>query len=292
MALTRIARSDFVQLSRLRMHVLDWPGAPAGAAAPAGVAEPPVVLLHPNRTNARVWDFVVEHSTLPNRWLAPDQRGHGLSEYPAAGYQLDDYVTDTVELLDALGVPEAHFLAAATGGNIALLLASQYPERVRTLTVVDPGLSLDPEISHKVRDQMKAEFRFPSLADARAKMPFSAHWSEEMKEHYARHSFAPVGGGDRADGDEVEWRYFIPGVIETEAALEPDMWHRIHVRCPLLAIRGAESRVFDETRMARLAEIVPGCRTLAIEADHRVSQDNPQALAAALDAFIRAPGGA
>ena len=31
-------------------------------------AEPPIVLLHPNRTNARVWDFVVERSTLTNRW--------------------------------------------------------------------------------------------------------------------------------------------------------------------------------------------------------------------------------
>ena len=285
MPLTKIARSGRVQLTRLTLHHLDWPAATAEAAA-----EPPIVLLHPNRTNARVWDYVVEHSTLPNRWLAPDQRGHGRSDYPESGYQLDDYVTDLVELLDALGVARAHFLAAATGGNIALLVAAQHPERVASLTVVDPGLSLDPAISHAVRDQMTLEFRFPSLAEARALMPFSAHWSEEMKEHYARHSFAPVGGGDRADGDEVEWRYFIPGVIETEAALEPDMWHRIHVCCPLLAIRGAESKVFDETRMARLKAIVPACETLAIAADHRVSQDNPQALAAAVDDFIRRSG--
>lgn len=283
MALTKIARSECVQLSRLSLHYLDWP-----AATPAGAAEPPVVLLHPNRTNARVWDFVVERSTLPNRFIAPDQRGHGRSDYPETGYQLDDYVTDMVELLDALGIAEAHFLAAATGGNIALLLASAHPQRVRTLTVVDPGLSLDPAISHAVRDQMKLEFRFATLADARSRMPFSAHWSDEMKEHYARHSFRPLDPA--APEGEVEWRYFIPGVIETEAALEHDMWDRIHVRCPLFAIRGAESKVFDETRMARLCEVVPGTRTLAIEADHRVSQDNPEALAAAVDAFIREAG--
>jgi len=285
MPLTKIARSGRVQLTRLTLHHLDWPAATAEAAA-----EPPIILLHPNRTNARVWDFVVEHSTLPNRWLAPDQRGHGRSDYPESGYQLDDYVTDLVELLDALGVARAHFLAAATGGNIALLVAAQHPERVASLTVVDPGLSLDPAISHAVRDQMKLEFRFPSLAEARARMPFSAHWSEELKEHYARYSFRAVDGPDTGvapDEGEVEWRYFIPGVIETEAALEHDMWDRIDVRCPLLAIRGAESMVFDETRMARLKAIVPACETLAIAADHRVSQDNPQALAAAVDDFIR-----
>ena len=278
MPLTKIARSECVGLPRVQMHYLDWP------AAPAGAAEPPIVLLHPNRTNARVWDFVVERSTLPNRWLAPDQRGHGLSSVPESGYQLDDYVVDTIDLLDALGVAEAHFVAAATGGNIALLIASQHPDRVRTLTVVDPGLSLDPQISHKVRDQMAFEFRFPTLAEARAKMPFSDHWSDEMKHHYARYSFKPL---DPAQPEgEVEWRYHIPGVIETEAALEHDMWDSIHVRCPLLAIRGAESAVFDRTRMARLAEIVPGTRCMDIEADHRVSQDNPEALAAAIDAFI------
>ena len=102
MPLAKIARSGRVQLTRLTLHHLDWPAATAEAAA-----EPPIVLLHPNRTNARVWDYVVEHSTLPNRWLAPDQRGHGRSDYPESGYQLDDYVTDLVELLDALGVARA-----------------------------------------------------------------------------------------------------------------------------------------------------------------------------------------
>ncbi|MGI9657772.1 MAG: alpha/beta fold hydrolase, partial [Gaiellaceae bacterium] len=65
--ITKPAASREVDLASIRLHVLDWDG-----------AEPPILLLHPNRTNARVWDFVVEHSTLPNRFIAPDQRGHGL----------------------------------------------------------------------------------------------------------------------------------------------------------------------------------------------------------------------
>lgn len=279
MPLTRLPEARHVEVPGVRLHVLDWP-----ARTPAGAAEPPVLLLHPNRTNARVWDFVVERSTLPNRFLAADARGHGLSGVPASGYQLDDYAADTLALLDTLGVGQAHLVGAATGGNVALLVASAHPGRVRSLTVIDPGLSLDPGISARVRAQMQHEFRFPSLAEARARMPFSARWSDEMKEHYARHSFAPVDPA--APEGEVEWRYHVPGVIETEEALEHDMWESIAVRCPLLAVRGASSHVFDEARMARLAALVPGCRTLAIDADHRVSQDDPAALAAAVDAFV------
>lgn len=253
------------------MHALDWSG-----------AAPPVVLLHPNRTNARVWDFVVEHSALPNRFIAPDQRGHGLSDYPASGYRYEDYLADTCALLDALDAPRVHLVGAATGGNLALLLASRWPERVARLVVVDPGLSLDPALSARVREQMVREFRFPSLPAARAAMPFSTHWSEAMKDHFSAHSFSR-----NADGS-VQWRYHPPGVVETEHLLETPIWDEIRVRQPTLIIRGANSGVFPATNMERLAKLIPGARTVAIEADHRVSQDNPLALAQAIDAFIGA----
>jgi pimeloyl-ACP methyl ester carboxylesterase len=60
------------------------------------------------------------------------------------------------------------------------------------------------------------------------------------------------------------------------------------VRCPTLIIRGAHSAVFPPHNLERLASLIPGAHTMAIDADHRVSQDNPRALATALDAFIGA----
>lgn len=265
----RPAHSRFVQVAALRMHTLDWPG-----------VDLPIVLLHPNRTNARVWDFVVEHSALPNRFIAPDQRGHGLSDYPASGYRYDDYLADTCALLDALGAPRVHLVGAATGGNLALLLASRWPQRVARLVVIDPGLSLDPALSARVREQMVREFRFPSLSAARAAMPFSARWSDAMKDHFSRHSFS-------ADADgSVQWRYHPPGVVETEHMLETPIWDEVRVSHRTLIIRGAHSSVFPPHNMQRLADMIPGARSMAIDADHRVSQDNPRALAAAIDAFI------
>ncbi len=268
-AFKRPAQSLRVTANRLGLHLLDWAG-----------TSPPVVLLHPNRTNARVWDFVVEHSTLAHRFLAPDARGHGLSDYPDQGYGYDDYLDDLRACFDALDLGPVHLVGAATGGNLALLLASQDPARVLSLTVVDPGVALDPAIGHAVREQMVREFRFASLDEARARMPFSDHWSEAMKDHYSRHSFRPL-----ADGG-VEWRYFPPGVVATEAMLETPIWDRLAVRCPTLVLRGTRSAVFPRAAMDRLCAAIPGSRSAEIEADHRVSQDNPQALAALLDGFI------
>lgn len=268
-ALTKIAASREADLAAIRLHYLEWDG-----------DEPPVLLLHPNRTNARVWDFVVEYSSLPNAFLAPDQRGHGLSDYPDDGYLYEDYIADILGLLDELGLARVHLVGAATGGNIALLLASDHGGRVESLTVIDPGLSLDPSINERVQAQIRNEHQFASLAEASSRMPFSDRWSDEMKEHYASHSFAIDEDG------RATWRYHVPGVAATEHMLEAPIWDRLTVSCPTLAIRGASSEVFPEHNLKRLCEAIPQAITAEIDADHRVSQDNPSALAAALDAFI------
>jgi len=252
------------------MHYLDWPG-----------EVPAVVLLHPNRTNARVWDFVVDASRRATRFIAPDQRGHGLSEYPEQGYELDDYVEDTIELFDALKLEKVVLVGAATGGNIALLIGSRVPERVAALVCADAGLSLDPSINARVQKEIKHAFRFPNLATAKAQMPFSALWSPAMRDHYARYSFKELPSG------EVEWRYHVPGASHTEHRLEEDMWHRITVRCPTLILRGDRSAVFPPKNAAKLQGLIPGSETGEVaDCDHRISQDQPQAFAARIDDFL------
>ncbi|MBL8376481.1 MAG: alpha/beta hydrolase [Burkholderiales bacterium] len=267
----RPAQSRRRPLPGLNAHLLDWPG-----------DAPPVVLLHPNRTNARVWDFMVDASRLANRFLAPDARGHGLSDYPETGYGYEDYLADLRALLMAEGLARVHLVGAATGGNLALLLASQAPELVASLTVVDPGVSLDPQLSARVREQMVREFRFDSLAEARSRMPFSHLWSEAMKNHYSRHSFV-----EEADG-RFAWRYHPPGAVATEHLLETPIWDRIRVTCPTLIVRGSASEVFPRANMQRLAALIPAAQCAEVQADHRVPQDNPAALAALLDDFIGA----
>ena len=258
-------------LPRLRVSYLDWPG-----------EGPPIVLMHPNRTNARVWDFVVEESTLRNRFIAPDARGHGLSDYPERGYVLQEYVLDFIEFLDALQIDQVVLVGAATGGNIALLIATQYASRIAGLVVADPGLSLDKKISSDVKEEIVKNFRFSDFETAKAAMPFSALWSGDMKDHYAAHGFK------RLDSGEVEWRYYPEGAQYTEGLLEDDMWGDINVTCPALMMRGSASHVFPAHNMKRLQEMIPTSEAHNIDdCDHRISQDQPALMASLIDDFIK-----
>jgi pimeloyl-ACP methyl ester carboxylesterase len=51
-------------------------------------------------------------------------------------YTIDDMVKDGVALLDKLHIDKAHIVGKSMGGVIAQLIASRYPERVHSLTVM------------------------------------------------------------------------------------------------------------------------------------------------------------
>lgn len=51
-------------------------------------------------------------------------------------YTLNDMARDTVGLMDALGISEAHIVGASMGGMIAQIVAIEHPERVKSLTSI------------------------------------------------------------------------------------------------------------------------------------------------------------
>jgi pimeloyl-ACP methyl ester carboxylesterase len=57
-------------------------------------------------------------------------------DHSAAPYALADLATDTVGLLDAVGLESVHLVGASMGGMIAQLVAIDHPDRVRSLTSI------------------------------------------------------------------------------------------------------------------------------------------------------------
>lgn len=64
------------------------------------------------------------------------RRGYSESSGPAGGF--DAQVADAVALLDHLGVDGAHVVGHSEGAMIGLALAAAHPERVRSLSLLEP----------------------------------------------------------------------------------------------------------------------------------------------------------
>ena len=80
------------------------------------------------------------------RVLRYDYYGRGYSDRPALRYDLATYDRQLTELLDTLGIREPVDLAGVSmGGAIAASFADAHPDRVRTITLVDPAIGISGE---------------------------------------------------------------------------------------------------------------------------------------------------
>jgi pimeloyl-ACP methyl ester carboxylesterase len=86
------------------------------------------------------------------RVLRYDYFGRGFSDRPKLRYDLATYDRQLTELLDTLGIRRPLDVAGISmGGVIAANFADRHTERVRSLTLVDPGIGLMPDTPSPLR---------------------------------------------------------------------------------------------------------------------------------------------
>ena len=113
----------------MRLHYLEW--SPAREKR-----EPPLLLLHGLSSNARVWERMA--AQLPaRRVVALDQRAHGLSDRPDAGYATAELVADAAHAVDALGLGRPVVAGHSWGAAVALAFAAGRPALAAGLVFVD-----------------------------------------------------------------------------------------------------------------------------------------------------------
>ncbi|MHB1989124.1 MAG: alpha/beta fold hydrolase [Acidimicrobiales bacterium] len=115
---------------------------------PAGdIRRPGFVLIHGLASNKRMYDGVAPRLTAAGRPTAAiDLRGHGRSDKPDGGYDYDTMCADVAAVLRGLlRDPGAAYFARPVvvgqsfGGNLALELASRYPDLVAGVGCIDGG---------------------------------------------------------------------------------------------------------------------------------------------------------
>jgi pimeloyl-ACP methyl ester carboxylesterase len=126
-------------------------------------ARAPFVLVHGLASNARLWDGVAEslHAS-GHTVVAIDQRGHGRSDAPDRGYDLDTAVADLLALVETLELDRPVLAGQSWGGTVVLELAWRRPETVRGIACVDGGVA-DMSQAYPAWEDCLAALTPPSL---------------------------------------------------------------------------------------------------------------------------------
>ncbi|MFQ5349880.1 MAG: alpha/beta fold hydrolase, partial [Thermoanaerobaculia bacterium] len=99
----------------------------------------PIVLLHGFGASAYSWRHVTAALANDYESIAIDLNGFGYTERSrdVADYTVAGQLALVLGVLDALGIDTAHFAGHSYGGALATHLAWRFPERVRSLILVD-----------------------------------------------------------------------------------------------------------------------------------------------------------
>jgi len=131
------------------------PMAPAELSAPAEVsyvdldgvriamidegAGRPVVLLHGLSSYMGYWEHQIPELSNDHRVLALDLPGFGMSSRPDASYTPPWFASLVVDWMDDVGLESAVFVGHSMGGQVALTLALEHPDRVDALVLAAPA---------------------------------------------------------------------------------------------------------------------------------------------------------
>ena len=111
-----------------------------------------VVLVHGWMVSGAVWnDFIELVDTTGLKLVVPDLRGAGgtKSEQPASAYSLEQHARDVLAVVQHVGAERFTLIGHSMGGQLAQWIASEVPERVEALALVNSvpasGIPLPPE---------------------------------------------------------------------------------------------------------------------------------------------------
>lgn len=224
---------------------------------------PPVLCVHgATGTGSYDWSRVADALKDHYRFIIPDLRGHGASDYQAGEMSIEAVNADLLALIAHEGLEPPHVLAFSFGAEAALDLELVYPGTAASLILVSPGLG-DPKSSVPTRAQL--ESRWPGkLRILHEERHGHNHWLDVMLELCDRAAKRP-----KADLRAIE-----------------------SIGCPILLVLGSE----DDPRRLRQAEVMRDAhgRTeiVVIEGGrHAVHKDHMPEVVAAMATFLTKEAG-
>jgi 3-oxoadipate enol-lactonase len=197
------------------------------------------------------------------RVIRPYLRGHWGSTPAPEGYRwsIPSLADDLKHFLDALGLDRVHYVGEALGGTVGYHFARRYPERLRTLTIVNcPGPTLKGHRMSVLVDLLKKEGiagtvdYIARLKGETSDVPGLDDWfHDEMKKCPLEATIAYVEAAARLD---INIEEFLRGIQVPTLLLTGEEYSSL--------ITVAEARHFQELIPGARLVVFPGLRAVPV----------------------------
>lgn len=142
---------------------------------------PALVLLHGGLSSDLDW--IGEIPVLANdfRLIVIDSRGHGKSDLGTAPLTYRLMASDVAVVMDAAGLDQADVAGWSDGGNTGLLLAIEFPNRVKRLIAISANFHPDgipDDIKTRIDDAPDASITHPGRWIYRLRSPTPKRWPD------------------------------------------------------------------------------------------------------------------
>ncbi|HET6503235.1 MAG TPA: alpha/beta hydrolase [Amycolatopsis sp.] len=310
--LTRRAPITQVPLSAAALPVLDprlppWPGETETFGDIAvhlrrtpGATDPAIVYLHGLGGSSTNWTDLAALLAPYGQGLAMDLPGFGFSEpRPEFDFSLPAHAAFAARFIEHLGTAPVHLVGNSMGGAIALLLAAQRPELIRTLTLISPAMPDRRPDPRRLSDPMMALAYLP-LVGPRVRRKLAAYGPRERAEQVIKLCFAdPTAFPEYRLAELAEEHtaraslaWASPAMSRTTFGIfrawfargPASLWAAApRVSAPALVVWGAQDRVISVSRAARTTKALPRARLLVLPKTGHVAQmERPVVVAKAI----------
>lgn len=241
-----------------------------------------VVFAHGLLWSGRMFDAQVDALKDRYRCITYDLRGQGRSAITADGYDMDTLTEDAAALIQALDARPCHFVGLSMGGFIGMRLAARYPERVRSVVLLET--SADPEPAENV-----PRYRFLNRIArwgglrlvAGQVMPIM--FGETFLQDPNRAAERAYWKQQLLANDRVGISRAVRGVIE-RAGVSDEL---DQIAAPTLILVGDEDVATVPAKSERMHALIPHSQLVIIPgAGHSSTIEQPEAVNAAIGKFL------
>lgn len=232
---------------RVRLSVID--------AGPRD-AEHTILFIHGFGGFALQWEKQLLSFADRYRVVAPDLRGHGLSDHPRSEYTMAEHVSDLERIVEQLKLPPQFVVVGHSfGGAIAAAFTIKHQTQVEKLVLIGTASS----------------FRLGIQQDLITKLPIEPF--EPLRPYLPIKYNAPFF---------VMKRMYLSTVANWDGRqVLPN------VRVPTLIILGVRDLVFEQARYDEVADLIPGAQVAKIPVSaHMVQLERSEAVNRAIRRFI------